>query len=445
MPKNLLLLAINEINFGVVRNYLNDGNLPNFKKLFDFGVVETSSESSYEYLEPWIQWVSAHTGLSAKEHGVYRLGDIIGSDAVTQIFEEVEESGYTVGAISPMNASNRLSSPAYFIPDPWTKTPSDGGFWSESLSGTVSQAVNDNANQRISLKSYFYLLLGLIRFARPKNYFLYLKLAITSAGNSWRKALFLDLFLHDLHINLLRTSKCQFSTLFLNAGAHIQHHYFFNARHGVTGLSSNPEWYIAKNVDPFAEMLAVYDRIIGDYLAMNSQSLLIATGLSQMPYDRIKYYYRLSNHAKFLQDHNIDFLEVHPRMTRDFLITFKNNESAQFAEEYLAGITSADDGIRIFGEIDNRGDSLFVTLSYPNEIRENFNILQNGVKSDFAKYTSFVAIKNGMHNQRGYLIAKDLDCGSALSDGMHVKGIYQLIKSHFGIAAGLKGVIRQDF
>ena len=46
---------------------------------------------------------------------------------------------------------------------------------------------------------------------------------------SW--ALLLDLILHDLHINLLSKNKTEFSSIFLNAGAHIQHHYFFNSKY----------------------------------------------------------------------------------------------------------------------------------------------------------------------------------------------------------------------
>ena len=72
-------------------------------------------------VEPWIQWVSAHTGLTLAEHGIFRLGDIV-SHELPQIWEQLEESGLRVGAISPMNAKHRLHKPAFFVPDPWTQT-----------------------------------------------------------------------------------------------------------------------------------------------------------------------------------------------------------------------------------------------------------------------------------------------------------------------------------
>ena len=35
-----------------------------------------------------------------------------------------------------------------------------------------------------------------------------------------------------------------FSSVFFNAGAHIQHHYYLNSRY-VENLPKNPDWYIA--------------------------------------------------------------------------------------------------------------------------------------------------------------------------------------------------------
>lgn len=58
-----------------------------------------------------------HTCKTYSEHGIFRLGDIVGSRG-PQIFEQIEHAGYRVGAISPMNAENRLDFPAFFIPDP---------------------------------------------------------------------------------------------------------------------------------------------------------------------------------------------------------------------------------------------------------------------------------------------------------------------------------------
>src|SRR5215510_5440417 len=103
MPRQLLFLEFNEINFQSVRYYSDRGQLPALRNLInEKGWATTVSEQRYEELEPWIQWVTAHTGTTLAEHGVFRLGDIIKHD-LQQIWERLEEQGLRVGAISPMN------------------------------------------------------------------------------------------------------------------------------------------------------------------------------------------------------------------------------------------------------------------------------------------------------------------------------------------------------
>ena len=131
--------------FGIIKFIENSPEkYPALKSILGGKKIYTHAEAPYENLEPWIQWPSVHTGLTYEEHKIFRLGDIVHSTA-PQLFEILEQHGVCVGAISAMNADNRLKSPAYFIPDPWTKTPTDGSFYSGLLSKAVAQTVNDNA------------------------------------------------------------------------------------------------------------------------------------------------------------------------------------------------------------------------------------------------------------------------------------------------------------
>ena len=85
--------------------------------------------------------------------------------------------------------------------------------------------------------------------------------------------------------------------------------------------------------DPIADMLAVYDTIIGEYLALPDTEVMVVTGLAQKPYDRIKYYWRLKDHAGFLKAVGIECRNVMLRMTRDFLVEFDSWEQAAAAQE----------------------------------------------------------------------------------------------------------------
>lgn len=426
----LILIELNEINFDVVARYAADGKLPGFERLFTWAQVNTSSEQRYESLEPWIQWPSVHCGMTADEHNVFRLGDIVNSKA-TQFFEQLEQRRLRVGAISAMNAANRLRDPAYFIPDPWTRTPPDRSWWSTVLTSAVSQAVNDNSRSALTPRSALHLGLALLRFAQPKHYTTYLKLVMGSLGKPWRKALVLDLLLHDIHVRLFRSRKADFSTLFLNAGAHIQHHYFFNARALRDQLTMrNPDWYVSADADPVGEMIEVYDLILRDYQELPGVEVIVATGLSQRPYDRVKFYYRLNQHAAFLREVGVPFLEVVPRMTRDFLLECADATEAASAQERLLSITV--DGEPLFGDIDNRGSSLFVTLTYPREITAATRFVVDGAARPLAPHVSFVAIKNGMHQAKGFAFFTPEVRRFAPRDGDHVKELYGTIMRFFG-------------
>jgi hypothetical protein len=397
--------------------------------LLSFKQCTTYAEDEYHLIEPWIQWASVHTGKSYNEHEIFRLGDIVNTSEV-QFFELIESKGYKVGAVSPMNASNRLQKASYFIADPWTSAPSSGNFLVRALQDAISQTVNDNSEGRLTLKSATALILGFIRFARFRNLPRFLSLALTSLGKPWRKALFLDLLLSDIHLSLFKSSNTNFSTLFLNGGAHIQHHYLFNSSVLPEHKGKNPTWYVGAEFDPFQEMLKCYDAIIGNYLDIveNGAELVVATGLSQVPYDSTKYYYRLRCHTDFLALIGCYPIAIEPRMTRDFLIEFSSSLDAEKALKRLSSVKVNDE--LIFGEIDNRGNSLFVTLNYPHEISLDLEFEVDGVsKGRLLPHVVFVAIKNGMHQSKGFAyFSKGI---KVPPNGKHVKNIYNSITGFF--------------
>jgi hypothetical protein len=394
----LILLSFNELNFDFIKHYLKNKKYKNFSKIID-KITYTKSETQYKLLEPWIQWVSIYTGKKAEQHKIFRLGDIVNFKEET-IFDQIGKS-YSVGAICPMNINNNIKNPAYFIPDPWTSTISDNNFWSKKIHRTISFFVKDNAKKSFSIINYFNLLIIVIKFINFKNIYLYFFLIVTSVKYKWRKALFLDLLLNDIHLKLICKKKVNFSNLFLNAFAHIQHHYFLFSP-AITNVNFKiPEWYKKNNKkDPLEEALYVYDKILGDYLSIKDYKLVMATGLTQVPYDILKFYYRLKNHNLFFEKFNIKFFKVIELMSRDFILQFDNDIISKKAADVIKNISL--NSIKIF-KVDNRGNNLFITLTYPHEISSNDKIFINNIdKLNLIDFISFVAIKNGMHSGEGF-------------------------------------------
>ena len=246
--------------------------------------------------------------------------------------------------------------------------------------------------------------LGLLLYVPISRWFHYVK-TILKAKNPGAKALILDSLLADVHLTLWKKHKPDFSNLFLNSGAHIQHHYLFNSK-AYQGNLKNPDWYCPNGYDPLIQILSEYDYQIGELLKLRDIKLIITTGLHQQPHEYLTFYWRLKEHVKFADMIGIkNFLEILPRMSRDFLVKFKNETDTLNAENLLNSFYASKDDIKIF-EVDNRGTSLFVELVYPNDINENDSIYSKESKfklDSFKSYLAFVAIKNGEHNGIGYL------------------------------------------
>ena len=203
-------------------------------------------------------------------------------------------------------------------------------------------------------------------------------------------------------MNRLKKSKVDFSNIFFNSIAHIQHHYFFNSMNKFDKKLKNPKWYIKKNDDPLVDALEIFEIILDDYLKKYKQyTFILATGLSQVPYDTVKYYYRLKNHKFFFDKFGIKFEKILELMSRDFFIKFKSRKDALNNIKLIKNIKTLE-GDKIFSDLQIKGKNLFLTLSYSKKIKNQIikNKLNQNIK--LLDFVDFVALKNGMHHGKGY-------------------------------------------
>jgi hypothetical protein len=399
----LILLELNEVNFDFVARYAGGGNLPALGHLLsEHGVSTTSSESTYEHLEPWIQWVTAHTGLTFEQHQVFRLGDV-GEHDFEQVWEKLESAGISVGAVSPINASNRTQHSPFFVPDPWTNTPVSGGWILRQLNLALNQAVGENAKQRMTLQTLFRVALGVAAHFRSSTIGELIAHTLKRREESWRSVLFLDRLLADVFIRQWRRHRPGFASLFLNGAAHIQHHYMFSSS-VYDGPRRNPDWYVKPGADPLLDVYRLYDRILADVQRLpGPPRIMLATGLHQDPHPIEQCYYRLKDHAQFLRKLDLPFTSIEARMSRDFTVYCASEADASRCAAGLEALRGSD-GSALF-EVDNRGRDLFAMLTYPKEITRGF-VFSDGRRTlwDLADEVVFVALKNGEHNGIGYFL-----------------------------------------
>src|SRR4051812_2933085 len=118
--RRLILLEFNELCPDLIDKFIGEGILPNFKRLRD--AADTFVTHTNEaILEPWIQWVTVHTGVPLAEHGIVDLDEAKKLRHPT--FWE-ERANQNVLLISPMNVNFKHARGSVFLPDPWAASQS---------------------------------------------------------------------------------------------------------------------------------------------------------------------------------------------------------------------------------------------------------------------------------------------------------------------------------
>ena len=79
---------------------------------------------------------------------------------------------------------------------------------------------------------------------------------------------------------------------------------------------------------------------------------------------------------------------------------------------------------------DKRNNSIFVTLTINDQISDKYEIMVNkDNRINLNNYVNFIAIKNGMHDQKGYFYSNSEHF--YLNNNDHVKNIHNLINDYF--------------
>lgn len=399
--------------FENIKYYINKGKLKNFSSVLSSSkLVETKAEDKYEELEPWIQWVTVHTGKRFADHNTFRLGDFRESD-IEQIWENLEKKGFKCLAVSPMNANNALSNKSVFIPDPWSDQEVNGSYLDKVTYSTIKKAVNYNAQNKLGMKDLLILVTQVLSLGKISMFFKIAGILIKYKNSKWSKAIILDYLLAKMTLSKFKKMNPDFTTLFLNAGAHIQHHYLFSSD-SYSGSSSNPKWYDDGKFDPLFAVYSEYDEILGDFLKLD-QKLLIATGLSQKENLKPQFYYRPKNHKEILKLLNITYKKVEERMSRDFLISFEKNDHL---EDCVKKLHSCKLNNKPLFELDVRNNDIFCKVVYYDEIYDDDQIIFGNHMFSAFELLVHVSIENSIHQTTGYFIEvgnKDLPSKIELS------------------------------
>ena len=396
------IIQFNEANFDLIQKYSDEYELPGFKKILNMPTFnETSSEKEYKNLEPWIQWYSFYSELSFEEHQVFHLGDCT-KNSHPSFISKIIQNNKSVGIFGAMNHKYEEKADI-FIPDAWTKTNCDSSFSSKVVSQAISSIVNNNAQMKITYKDLIGLFFLIFKPFKLKN----VLNALVSFFKKSRDELaaHFDIFFLNYSVSRATKSELDFSIIFLNGLAHTQHHYLLSSKY-ING--NNPDWYSDSSKDPILECLKIYDKgflELLNNLEINDE-IWFLTGLTQEPFEEPINYWRFKNHKRVLSKFIEDKFDCHPRMTRDFELIFENTEDAKRSEKILNNIIVSDNNKKYnaFEAVERSDNSIFATFSYAGS-RNDPNLIYKEIKFNLRNSIDFIAVKNGGHSQKGWMIS----------------------------------------
>jgi hypothetical protein len=284
--QRLLLLEFNELCPSLIEQFMAEGALPNFKRLRarSRAFITHTNES---VLEPWIQWVTVHTGVPLDQHGIMDL-DEAGKLEHEAFWDTLKSDKLLL--MCPMNVRFNRNDGSIFMPDPWAASQQPSREI-EPFYRFVRSAVNSHARSNaFDRKAAFSALRYLASHGVTLQTFLALarqlmEERIGAQDVKWRRATMLDKLCWDVFSYFWRSERRpRVGVFFSNATAHYQHKYWRHHDPDAFALRPDPTELrsYSKAIRSGYEGL---DEIVGKALAMagSDTTIVLCTALSQQP------------------------------------------------------------------------------------------------------------------------------------------------------------------
>lgn len=282
----LLLLEFNELCPSLIEKFMAEGSLPNFKRLRERSraFITHTNES---VLEPWIQWVTVHTGVPLDQHGILDLDEA--PKLKHEAFWDALKSD-NVLLMCPMNVRFNRNDGSIFMPDPWAASQAPSSeiepFYRFVRSAVNTHARSSGFEKKVALDAIRYLA------SHGMSFGTFMSLTrqligerIGSQDVKWRRATMLDKLCWDVFSYFWRSERRpRIGVFFSNATAHYQHKYW--RHHDPDAFSLKPD---AKELRNYSKAIRYgyqgLDEVIGKAMdiAGSDTAIVLCTALSQQP------------------------------------------------------------------------------------------------------------------------------------------------------------------
>lgn len=404
VPPQLLLVELNEFEPTYLATMADKLSLANLQKVLSYPHSRTWTADQIEHhgLDPWVQWVGVHCGKPTNQHGIRRLG-ATRVQYSPQIWHAVAREGYTWGVWGPMNAP--MGDPAgcsFFMPDPWSFEELAFPCRLNDLLALPRYVAKNYLD--IDYRRAFLAALRLARFFAPPHHWSLLARfgrealrAVLSAGANVHTFTTLFDYLSVLcFVKLRRGLRPNFSLIFLNHIAHLQHHF----------------WTIGSNLHPEMRLgLRMTDAMLGLLFEdrQKDEAFLLMNALKQRNVaGRGFYVYRQRNPQDTVETLGLTGGRVEQCMTHEATILFHNATAADKAVELLDGCYLSD-GNKAFCVERLHVDRVFYQLAIEHEVAPDVAIVCGGKRQPFYNLFQLVCERTGAHVAEGDVFHDGID------------------------------------
>jgi hypothetical protein len=398
MSKNLLLIELNECDFDFFFYGSKKYNYPLIKKFFSTKKkIDTFTRDKKEglNLDPWVQWVSVHTGKLSQKHKVYRLGQKL-DNSIDQIWDKLSKKNKTSSIWGVFNSTLRKNKNInLFFPDPWN-------FGEEAFPKNLNAYLKlpryyaQNYPQVKKFKIFKLTIIFLINYIFSRNVIYLLKKIFSLSKvfflynfKSFNLYFFLDLISLTILKSNLKKKKSDFVIIGINSFAHYQHNYWDEKNYEKVYF-----WYLN-------EILKIIYQISKSY-----KSSIVFNGFSQKKI-RNEFHIRPKQPKKFFNKLGLSHLSIEPNMTTGAIVKFNTFEEKIIAINKLKKLKIYNYNIFEVQDFENK-KKIFYKLSLIS-LKKNYDkkcLKKNYYKNFFKKPSN--PTKNNILKEEDKLIIDNI-------------------------------------
>jgi len=417
MARSVLVLEFNELSGRLINRFIDQGLLPNFERMRSQSVTAlTDAEEAPPFLEPWIQWVTVHTGLPYSDHKCFELNDGAKLQA-SRIWDRVSQAGGKVWICGSMNAGVSSGSiNGFVLPDPWADTtkamPPD---FFTPYSSLVRAYVQEHSSGKTNVGTRDFARFARFMIANGLSAKTIWRTVRQLAGEfrrpiRWRRPTILDDLQWDLFKSIYRQERPTFSTFFLNSTAHFQHFHWREMEPELFQVQPD-----SRELDTFGQTIAFgyrqMDRLLGEAMDLvdSDTTIVLCTALSQKPmltHEEIggRQIFRHKDVDALLRFAGVtQAYDYAPVMSQQFLLSFSSEEDAADAAEKI-------DSLRVDGSplmLARRNGTQVISGALINRPPCADALIRAPRSNDALKFWDHFypleALRSGMHDPQGVL------------------------------------------